>query len=230
MIASSPRDRDRLQELLAQEALFGLEEQETREREQLQSRLGDYDFDAEAYARVIAESELALLDRLSEPPASLTEKLLRAAQPVAEPASAQPNRVGNWRAYRERVAWTAAMVASLLALAAWKMQPDQSAEGPPSFAQVATFGDAQRAAWTSWTQPGAAPNGLVKSSGARADKLASCGSKALCRSTIPRQASISFGFSMNGRTRRPRWMAASSTSAAANLTGSSKLRFVRRSP
>ncbi|MDG3004612.1 anti-sigma factor domain-containing protein [Paludisphaera mucosa] len=119
----SPIDRDRLRELLAEDAAFGLAPDDRAEVERLKAELGDGD--VEEFERIVAAlyvglapaDEAPLPDRLRQICARQGRDALTSGAPPLRPLPEPhaPRRVGSppW------IAWGLAAACLLLALAAW---------------------------------------------------------------------------------------------------------------
>lgn len=143
---SAPQDR--LQELFADRALFGLSADEAGELEQLLGELGCGDDDS--FDLAAAALDRALAGQATPPPAALASSLKAAGRAwsagrqVAEPAAAR-----SWPAHAERArdpmaptrstgAWLAAAAALVLALLGWWPRLAGDRPGPVA---VATLGE-----------------------------------------------------------------------------------------
>jgi hypothetical protein len=143
-LANDVDDRARLEELLCDRAVFGLDPSEAAELRALQTRLGvgdDLGFDL-ASASVAA----ATLPSDEPLPAALRQRVLATAERRATPRSSEPHRSS-----RSPVAWLA-LAASLL-VAAWfgRFIAYEGSAGEPTIAQLRAaiddLDDTTRVAW-----------------------------------------------------------------------------------
>ena len=125
---SSPQPQERLEELLADRALFGLEPEEQSELESLSG--ASYEAEAEAYDRALAALQGALVaEKQTAPSASLEDRLLADAEQFFAAAPAQPAApaqapIHDLASAREAQAgpatpWLVAAAAAILAVVAW---------------------------------------------------------------------------------------------------------------
>jgi hypothetical protein len=107
-------DFDRLQDLLADRALFGLSETENRELEKLLTAMPDVDPDE--FERIAAAAQLANLDEQNELPAELSRKILAQVREVAARNQKNSATIGlQTISRREMFAWFATAAAVLVA-------------------------------------------------------------------------------------------------------------------
>ena len=113
-MSTSHPDFDRLQDLLADRALFGLSETENRELEKLLTALPDSD--ANEFDRIAAAAQLAGLEEQAELPAELSRKILaQGREAVARNQKTPATLTLPPISRREMFAWFATAVAVLVA-------------------------------------------------------------------------------------------------------------------
>lgn len=147
---SANERQDRLEELLCDRALEGLDDAATRE---LASLGGDADW---SYDLAAAAIDLASLGPLEEPPADLRAKLLARALPEPKVVKLPTPRSRAW------VGWAFAAAFALLALAAWLRRPSVLDPARDRAALIARGGDVKVVPWKATADPaGASASGDV---------------------------------------------------------------------
>ena len=118
----TPQERQRLDELLADRAVFGLDEAEQRELQQLQDLATvEDDVDADAYEFTAARVLLAHVDQGAQPPDSLAQDVADEAEAFFENRPTLAAASENWSSFRERMAWIVAAACMLvLAVLGWR--------------------------------------------------------------------------------------------------------------
>lgn len=149
----TPPPASRLEELLIDQALFGLSDAELRELEALEQ--ADHD---ESFELAAAELEVAMFEQESATaPSHLTEALYRSipAPAFKAPSPAQAARVESSGLRFNAIAWVAAAAALVLAALAWLPQPAPSIQRQRT-ALIDSGATVTRIAWQALDDPSAA--------------------------------------------------------------------------
>jgi len=160
---------DRLQELLADRALFGLDEAEQKELDALLASAGDVDL--EALDRTAASAQLALLGDVEALPTGLAEKLAATGRQMVATSttgtsSVQLAPVARTTSRREWLAWLAAAASIVFALFALDRGPiAPSSTTSPAALRAELLAEPSAVTQVAWTaggdEAGKAANGNV---------------------------------------------------------------------